>query len=551
MKGDMTISCMIRWLAAVAVAFPMVGNAAEELQMTARRVALFKNGYACVQMRGTLPGGSQALVRGLPIPVFGTLDFRAPEGVNITQITAGRAEGVLQQSAGFLSAQAGRIVTITTKDKREYRGELVSPIPTSELPPGSFRAAQESDSRELAAGSPNTVVLRTARGDLVSLNADFNIMSIEMEGQPQAFDTQQPEAELSLSMGEGASGKPIHIQFLSKGLSWLPTYRLELQDDGQAHLVGHISVINDLLDLNNVELELVTGSPALGQALITSPMVRLVGLQQFLQSVKNERDWLPRILAANNRTSGGAYDTYRATGLAEADSMWDAEMGAEFGHARARKSMAQPTGAASARETSTQAEELTFYNIPSFSCKRGEVVERELFDLTVPYSHVYTCFVPDQHTLQRMDNNGIDIWHCVRLKNEGELPWSSGVVSCYSGGRFAARSDLPFTAAGQSGLLQLSKTLEATLTCRETETKREDKKQHYQGELILTNRTDHPMELELTKALVGTPTEASDGAQISVTPAYAGNPRSSIVWKLRLEPGQKKTCTYTYSYENN
>lgn len=542
-------------LVAAAAAVSVLGAA--EVQMKAQRVSLFKNGYACVQMQGELPQGTQVEVKGLPLPLFGTLDWSVPEGVQVTHFEARKVDAVdMGSPSALLRACAGQEVRIVTDRKREYSGVLVSPSPMDAPPLGAFRSEQTPHVQEPVTAP--AVVLRTARGSLVSLSAS-SIVEVEFIGKPQVPTPRPAAAELRVGLQAPAAGSPLQLDFVAQGLSWLPTYRLELQEDDTARLVGNVSVINRLMDMEEVQLELISGEPQLGEGLVTSPLVRLVGLKDFLEAVQTGRDWMQQRRVRS-------YDTYRSVKLADVDACW-VESGADeesinFEDLDVDMSLSGGSGLGHGGSLPdlrpVRAEDLTYYAIPKFSSKRGETVERELFDVTVPCHHVYTCDLPDQHILQaavRNERTVADIWHCLRLTNTGSLPWSRGVVSCHSAGRFAARSSLPFTSVGQESLLRMSKSMEHSITCREALVKSGTRRERgnstpdvYQGQITLTNNSDRPMEMELTKAVQGTPTEASDAGQISITPAYSGNPRAQIFWKLHLEPHQEKTCTYTYQY---
>lgn len=558
-------------VAAVAAAASVLS--ADEVQMKAQRVSLFKNGYACVQMSGELPQGTQVEMKGLPMPVFGTLDWSVPEGVRVAHFEARKTEPVGMQAlpAAVLRSCVGRAVTLTTPSKREYCGVVLAPAPLQKAPMGSFCTDEEEGM--LPQVNAETVVLRTARGGIVALPAGLIAGVVAAEGAAELPTPRPAAAEICVRLAEPAAGKPLQVDMVTQGLSWLPTYRLDLQQGGQAHLAGNVAVINRLMDLDGVELELITGHPALGEGLVTSPMVRLVGLRKFLQALERNKDWLPETLRREFAGDIGYVkhavmrdaEAVRQEYVAFDDCAYDMEV------AEMQAAPAMPSGASASYGdggmgllggmnggSTSRAEDLTYYTVPSFSSKCGETVECELFSVTVPCRHVYTCDLPDQRVMQaaaRSEGAVADIWHCVRLKNDGKLPWSMGVVSCSAEGRFAARSLLPFTAVGQESLLRLSKALETTVTCREellsSGSRGENKPDVYRGQIQLTNHSDRPMDMELTKAVIGQPTEASDAGQISVTPAYSGNPRASVSWKLHLKPQESKTCSYTYQYLND
>lgn len=558
----MSIPRFAYWLLA-ALCFPV---GAAELQVKARRVALFKNGYACVQMQGTLPAGTQMQVRGLPKPVFGTLSWTAPESVHISRLQASMSGNAADHSdqklAGFLSANVGREMVVTQHSGKVYRGVVVAPALPADMPKSSFEDMPPLV-HQAVPESP-ILVLKLNEGGYVTLPMR-SIESVAYADGVQAPAQAKAVPELTLELREPAAGESVQFHCLTYGLSWFPVYSLELGQSGQASISGSVIIINELPDLEQVQLELITGFPAIGEAVITSPMVRQVNMDGFLSALESGQDWNKK----SRKKDAVPYGEFLVSANANAedyimqmdvgDTMGSGGYGSRSSYSSLYRARALAE-AASLSLNSTQAEDLFYYSIPDFSCRRGETVERNLFTCSVPCRHVYTCEVPEQQAIARRLNNNeplAEVWHAVRLSNTGSLPWSTGVVVCYEGGQLFSRGILDYAAPGQESLLRLSKTTEATVGCSEELLERQMSKRGksrqidvYRGLLTIRNGSSHAMDTELSKKVRGVPIEASDGGSISITPAYAGNAESLIVWKLHLEPGEEKTCSYTYTYEN-
>ena len=210
-------------------------------------------------------------------------------------------------------------------------------------------------------------------------------------------------------------------------------------------------------------------------------------------------------------------------------------------------------------------EDLFYYSLPHFSCERGKSILRDLFSCEVPYSHVYTCRVPNQSMLENLSRRGepvADVWHCVRLTNIDKQAWSTGIVTCTVDGQIAARSTLYFAAPGAETLLRLNKSLQATVQCNEALMKREERKipgrgndsatvSIFRGTITLRNNSDREMELRLTKEVTGLVIEADKEGRINVSPSYSGNPRSVIAWTFTVKPGESIELHYFYEYGND
>ena len=63
-----------------------VAMGAEPVQLKAEHVALFKNGYSQVSLVGELPASRHVELRGLPVPVEGSLWWQLPPVAKLVQV---------------------------------------------------------------------------------------------------------------------------------------------------------------------------------------------------------------------------------------------------------------------------------------------------------------------------------------------------------------------------------------------------------------------------------------------------------------------------------
>lgn len=525
----------VKRLLAVAL-LPAAVSAAAEVQMHAERVALFKNGYACVQMRGTLGSDDKVQVRHMPTPVFGALRWDAP--VNVLSLRGLEREVESTATAfGFrelLRANEGKCAVIELKNGEVCQGIVELPPQAETGSGGSFIRPMRYKPAESRA---HTVTVHTMQGSSICLGIG-EIRSVEFAaGENPDLPTQKQKiTELEVDLESAAPGGDLRLSCLAEGISWLPTYSVALGEEAQAHICCRATIINDLVDLENAELQLVSGAPALGRFLVADALANPTNALNIIGLF------------------GGEIEVGRESG-----------MGVMSNLASLREMKDASRNPESAANRLSRAEDLYYCTIPNFTCRRGETLMLPVFELTAPYKHVFTCAVPNQHRLQQLSRSGspiAEVFHCVRLTNCGEAPWSAGVATCTSNGWLVGRSSIQFTAGGQECLLPLSLTFDISVSCREAIEKqgipRHKRGQNsangeqvfsvYHGYLTLKNQADKPVEMELTKEISGSATAASDSGEIDVTPSYSGNANSVISWKVTLEPGEEKTFTYSYQY---
>ena len=497
-------------LGAAALAFTYV---AEPVQLHAERVALFKNGYSQVSLVGELPAADKIELKGLPVPLEGSLWWELPQGVKLIQV-----EGSVQErdvpSAEYtlpelLAANIGKHVRIETGSEFSSHTYYFGEITSQPLPAAEAHTYTNRDESKLQA----PIFLKSADGKLWEINLR-NVLSISFDEPPSTPAAKELRPLLTMQLSAPAAGK-LHLECLAQGLSWNPSYHLNLTEEGQATLSCMAIITNDMVDLEHTHLELNTGNPLLGYENLTiSPLTRLDSL-----------DSAPLRRKASSRSNAMVTP---APCVMEVSEDIDAE----------------------AVPAVTRTLELYQHSIPDFSARKNSTVARELFSQTPACTHIYSC------TISSISRRGepAEVWHDIRLKNEAEWPWGCGTIVCYSGGKLLARTTLQTTAPGDETRLRMSTTHEVKATASEeliSNVLHPGDDSHtrlytYQGVINLQNNAKHPIELELTRTLRGEVSKASDNAELHSTPISNASPHSTITWRLTLAPGETKNCTYTY-----
>ncbi len=503
-----------------------------------RKVALFKNGYNWVELSATLPNAERVQISGMPQVLLGTLWWDASAGVVALEgtIRESMVPGGRCSCAGLLAANAGRNVKLSLKGNRHLVGKLI-PRQTERVPEGAFLTESEEGKAEI----PEFVLLQTDAGVTAVRTEDVSEVEVASGESLRVPEEKVLVPVVSALLSKPNPGASFSFGYVSNSMSWLPEYNLELGKDGTATLTARADIINEMADLNDVQLQLVSGFPAFGDALIDSPINRAVKLRELLRKLGITTMERRNALLTNQVAPCPAAQDDTFEDEDDEESEGESERGSE------------------------QVEDLFYYTLPHFTCARGQSLIREIFTEQVPYSHVYTCTVPDQNTLAHLSNHGdpiADIWHCVKLKNSGKQAWSTGIVTCTQEGNLVARSTLYFAAPGGDTLLQLNKTLQTEVLCSEELTEREERPKKgsedntltvstYTGVLTLKNNSDREMPMRLTKRVDGHVQSADENAVITVSPSYTGNPRSTVVWEFTLKPGESLKRNYTYKYEED
>ncbi len=417
--------------AAVLLSVPAWGAGAEHgetamAELKPARVALFKNGLGFVTLGGTLPEGRGVRLGPLPVPGYGTFWFGcgkraqvkmlvsgmeeveeavAPSGMGeLLQANPGREVKLLVMNGDKTEVLTGKVVVPAAPDKPLRSEYMMGGAPSIQATPysryGYSRYGGQGDASVSREGAVfgNLVLLETAAGTLALnpgqiLRVDFGQAPIR---RPQS---RMKRPGMRLELEKSAAGEAVEVSCLAKGVSWAPSYRIDLSDPTTARFEAKATILNELMDFDGIELQLVTGFPNLKFAEVPGPEGMRETLAGFLRSLlspggDNRGSVMTQQLAINSvvypdDSSRPAYSATAAAG--------------------------------------TVAEDLFLYPVKAFSLRAGETACVPLFTADMPYRHVYTWEVADvldgeRHRSRNDDDRAgrpaaEEVWHCCRLVN--------------------------------------------------------------------------------------------------------------------------------------
>lgn len=521
------------------------------------RVALFKNGFGYISLEGKMPGAKKMELKNLPVPSFGTFWLSTPPSAEILKLSSDSVKTREKVGDGdffdLAASNIGAEVTIGMKNQggdREVR--LSGLIESVSSAPEPSRPNMIGQTRTSPSHGEKLVYIREkfkehqgeeAQESVIVIPAR-EIASMRFASKTPATPEREVETRrISLELKE-PSGETLTANCLAKGIVWVPEYRMDLSDPGQAVFSAQATVINELMDMEHVEMKFVSGYPSLKFSGVSSPITGdYDNVWKFLNKIyPAENGGVARAVPYNMAiTSNGMQSDRFARNLSS------------FGEAPAVE----------------QVEDLFFYPVKNFSCKYGETVMVPLFGGKVPYKHVYIWNIPEQTQITQWnsqtvngqlveDDTSCDIWHCIRFTNTFSLPLTRGALEFTSKGSLAGQGMVNFISPGQEATVTLNKTLQVSVkraekilsSVRKTDTNRTYTEFLVEGTLTMRNYSDKPVSMEVNKKVLGTPVSASDGGTFVSIPGWSNNPNAQFKWSVDVAPGETKTLTYQYQYQN-
>lgn len=549
---------------ALIVLLTGIGASADDVSdvdVKIERVALFKNGLGYFISTATLPKGATNIRIGqLPVPSHGTFWVGYPEDVKISALFTSMEDvdetAPARSLVELLQCNPGRKVTVSTNlnDMPVIKGIIVEVAgedkPTE--PPSPYLMdvrRPTSTQRYQPYQATSLVVIRTESGN-VALNAGSIIRAdFEDDNITTSTSTILKRPSIRMKLEGAANGQKIGLSYLARGITWSPSYLIDISDSEKATLTAKAVVINENADLRKIHLDLVTGFPNIRFGDVNSPVAMsqdLAGFLRALTSGRSEPSSRENFMVGNVMMTQGS--------LVHSDYAYS---GPE----------SVPTPAYSAAQEGTVSEDLFLYPVENVTLQRGETACLPLFTAEVPYKHIYIWKIPDWLDENERYRKNIakdeqllaeEVWHSCRLVNTMEMPWTTAAAEFVKDGQITGQDICYYTPPGAETTIRLNRALNVLAEQTELELERQRSAVRFhgydhdlvkvKGELKLKNRLDKDVIVEITKNLSGevllTVPKAMD------TPTAKGlrwvNPRHILVWEIELKAGQEQMLSYTY-----
>lgn len=536
-----------------------VSSATQTVNLKPSYMAMFKNGLGLVTSRAELPKSSGLFqVTPLPDSTLGSFWVSWPEDITLSQIKATQVQEISQVVAvnipEILQGNIGKTLwmqiydpTIAGPDERQDHRLILAKI--VDVPTRRFDYPFiPFEGRFIPPPQPpqiGQIVVLEFQGQQMVVPIDWikSVRSGVDTDKPNLMAPQtgiQPVVQF-IAEGTAATPVPVDFTFMSKGVSWSPSYIVDISNEKNAKISAKAVIVNDLLPLEDTRVELIAGYPHI-QFSETPDAFTLTPLQQILEQLGRSVERVRADVTSNRMVTR---QMFAGAAVMEAD-------------------MAPNMPSTPVQGETT--EDLFFYQIDKVTLKKGERGYYPLFSAEVPYEHLYTWEIPDA-----VANNeyyqGIppevpqDVWHTLKLTNNTETPWTTAPATTAKENRVLGQDTIKYTPPGAQTDLKITKAASLQAEHNEFETNRQRAADiayniNYdlvtvRGELALTNYSDKAVKVEIAKTITGEVQQAAGDPKIQqlARGLRMVNPRSKMVWTLDVQPGKDNALRLEYVYQ--
>jgi hypothetical protein len=101
---------------------------------------------------------------------------------------------------------------------------------------------------------------------------------------------QQKRPAIRMELEKPAGGENVEVSFLARGITWVPSYRIDLSDEKTAHFSAQAQIINELADIQDAHVDLVTGFPNIQFPELPNPVAMSQNVAEVLDKSDSAQD---------------------------------------------------------------------------------------------------------------------------------------------------------------------------------------------------------------------------------------------------------------------
>ncbi len=338
---------------------------------------------------------------------------------------------------------------------------------------------------------------------------------------------------------------PVRMRYLSQDITWSPFYRVNLKDDGKLTIDASATVMNNLEDFEDAEVEFISGFPNMVFASSLSALSKGMSFQSFLNNLANPSE--PSYLRSSSARSGvmGQGVLSNSSVYYEMDEMADME--------KQRPSLWTASGM----------DDMQYKSAGKLTMKKGDVLQLPIASAEADYELITTWTAPMEKRFSFGEASAdATLWNCIRFRNPFDFALTSAPYEIEQDGNVLGQSTGTWFGVGQPATVKITKSMAVTATMTQvesgslnryyTEVKWDNHyKFHYPdvtAQIILTNHGTKPAKVVFDSVFFGELIEAEGNPKKTklLTDNRTRNQKSKLTWEVTVPASEKTTINYTY-----
>lgn len=496
-------------------------------QFSTKRISIFLNGIVFFQKSGVLDASSKQ-VKFNEFPIG---NFSGKDQVNEYD-HHGKNMAVLFGSVRFSSA-TNPLLQISV-----FNEALQTPVAITSI-------------TEILSNNLDKNIHFTLKGDsssysgkVISLSNDFLLVKLEkgwkqvalgtidfldFDENPNLFQEKVVQRKvLQLDFEREEKSVPVDLTYFQKGISWVPSYHLQLLGENKAKLSLKANLLNEVEDLQDVMVDFVMGIPSFST--IKEPLFSGQSLESFLGDMEH-----PPKYKSSYRSNSAIVRERGARNDVQVDHTQEGDAGIAG---------------------DLSGEDQFAYTRANLNILKGSRMLVHLLDTEVTYEDIYSVRLKKVPSRGRFDNI---VWHNIKFKNNSGLPLPTGTIAFIKeeDGIISpiSQNKLDFVPAGLFGGVKMTQVPDIAVFDTERSVEVEEKAGikakllTLEVTLNISNFKRKSVTLEINQQIEGELLSSSHPWTTNTIGIQQKLPQSQsheVRWTVPLQAGEQKKIIYSF-----
>lgn len=503
---------------------------------------LFKNGLAVITREVILSGAGSYLISDVPSPVHGTFWIESEDDVDV-RVTMRDMDVALRSNTAidFQEQLAGQEVMVY------FREQGVPPttgkVVLTERPRGDAawnRQYQQPRYHNYyrqgnqARGASRFLVLETKDG--MEYVDSSMIARVTVPGPTGRITERKPVLLLTVKNPKAST---IRMSYLAKGLSWAPSYRVDISGEKDLTIEQKAIIKNELGAFSDAKVFLISGFPSVQFGHVTSPLSLHQTWTTFFQQLNTQ----------NRLGQGGTGQVLQQQVVYNAPA---------------------PSGLDMSAAPSGEGPDIHYQPVGKRTMAEGDSIMLRIATAETNYERIVEWVVPDARRAdgrhiqdherrQNPDKYRDAVWDALRFKNPLPFPMTTAAAMIVGNGKFLGERTSFWVNKGEETTLHITKAL--SIRTRSSEQEEPDSREvvyiggddyhktTVKGELMMNNHRKETIAMVIRRRFSGELLEATGNPKCVLREegVWSANKRNKLTWSLTLKPGEERTLTYRYT----
>ena len=429
-------------------------------ELPVKEVTVFKDGHVYVLHEGALATDADGniLLDYLPNPVMGTFwAYSADPNIKLSSVVSSRDElGVEQPSVcveDLMKGNVGKKIVVKEHSREAYRATIVRVLDDERQPESGQADAIRIHPCEPQRSGDKIVLLKNDEGIRAVHLRDIQAVTFLDQPSDKVVRKQQKDTmRLQLDWGgkEPEQEAVVGMAYVQRGIRWIPSYRVELNGEGEAVIKLQGTIVNELADMIDVKAHLVIGVPRFAFQDSPDPISFQEAVAQLSRHFRQD--------------SSTAYSFSNAIMSQQSRSF-------DEGHGGRGRREQEGGGMNLGPELEGMGghEDLFVFSLDHVTLKKGQRMVLQIAEYALSYTDIYTVDLSFSPPLEmRRDFNSeqqmqlAKLFHApkavhkIRLKNESEYPLTTAPATIFRDGMVLAQGMMTYTSIGNEGDLEIT-----------------------------------------------------------------------------------------------